>query len=145
MIPLRPHTLGGDLKCPWQYQIYVVLLGRGRLQCHHGGFCRTAKTGRLLRLLVCYRIDSDFNTVQRVACTSIIYVQSTAFSRDCVADRGSSSPRYSWPRGRIRRPTRVLTTRFVWWTSRRLVAFCGVPPKIVVLVSLRRRLFRVQV
>ncbi|GBP12278.1 hypothetical protein EVAR_75577_1 [Eumeta japonica] len=63
---------------------------------------------------------------------------------DIVLIVDSSSPRYSWPRGRIKKTYPVLTTRFVWWTSRRLVAFCGVPlRRSSCWCQLRRRLFRV--
>ncbi|GBP10287.1 hypothetical protein EVAR_91944_1 [Eumeta japonica] len=63
---------------------------------------------------------------------------------DIVLIVDSSSPRYSWPRGRIKKTYPGPDNQFVWWTSRRLVAFCGVPlRRSSCWCQLRRRLFRV--
>ncbi|GBP97622.1 hypothetical protein EVAR_72625_1 [Eumeta japonica] len=63
---------------------------------------------------------------------------------DIVLIVDSSSPRYSWPRGRIKKTYPGPDNQVVWWTSRRLVAFCGVPlRRSSCWCQLRRRLFRV--
>ncbi|GBP71138.1 hypothetical protein EVAR_37233_1 [Eumeta japonica] len=46
---------------------------------------------------------------------------------DIVLIVDPSSSRYSWLRGIIKKTSRVLITKSVWWTSRRQGAFYGVP------------------